>query len=274
MNKLKFQFSSEQLELLIAFEMTGSLSELSSFVHKDASVVSRNLQRISEIAPVLVKKNRRWELTDLGRSLNFESKKFILFIDEKLEKEKIKKVDKSLLLDNTLLVLVNTQKALLDSSSHRNVILNIEKILNYWRKTNRPVVYVRHSSEKPASLFYTGSESFEFISELSPGPGEPTFEKTKSSITTSSSFNLFMNDGSYTNVVLVGFTGNDCIDSSARHLAEDGLDVVVVSDATASLDVTGIDGRLHTSDRVHSLTMANIQAQSAQVVQTNVLLQS
>lgn len=273
MSKLKFLFSSEQLELLIAFEMTGSLSELSSYVHKDASVVSRNLQRISEIAPVLIKKNRRWELTDLGRSLNIESKKFILSVNEMLEKTKTEKMNNRLLLDNTLLILVNTQKALLDGSNNKKVVLNIEKILNYWRQTNRPMAHVRHASEKPTSLFFTGSKSFEFISELSPQIGEPLFEKTKSSVTTSSSFNLFMNEGNYTSVVLVGFTGNDCIDISARHLAEAGLDVVVVSDATASLDVTGIDGRLHTSDRVHSLTMANIQAQSAQVVQTNVLLQ-
>jgi len=69
-------------------------------------------------------------------------------------------------------------------------------------------------------------------------------------------------------VVLAGFTANECIDATARDANAAGLDVFVVGDATASFDLRGPDGRLLAAERVHALTLANLNAFVAEVVQT------
>lgn len=65
----RFAVSSEQCELLAAFEATGSLIELARWAGRDASVMSRQLQAIARAAPVLEKSQGRWRLTKVGVEL-------------------------------------------------------------------------------------------------------------------------------------------------------------------------------------------------------------
>lgn len=65
-----FGLSSEQCELLLAFEAAGTVTELSRWASRDISVISRQLQRIAEMAPVLEKNQGKWRLSELGRALN------------------------------------------------------------------------------------------------------------------------------------------------------------------------------------------------------------
>ncbi len=55
MSYLRFALTSEQLELLLAFENATSLGHLAELIARDPSVVSRNLQRVAESYPVLKK---------------------------------------------------------------------------------------------------------------------------------------------------------------------------------------------------------------------------
>ncbi len=65
-----FHLSSEDCEILLAFEEAGSLQVLSEKMLKDVSVLSRNLKNISLKAPVLEKLAGRWVLTRQGLELN------------------------------------------------------------------------------------------------------------------------------------------------------------------------------------------------------------
>jgi DNA-binding transcriptional LysR family regulator len=62
----RFALSSEQCEVLAAFEIAGSLVSLSRAMRRDVSVLSRSLQAIAAAAPVLEKAQGRWRLTELG----------------------------------------------------------------------------------------------------------------------------------------------------------------------------------------------------------------
>ncbi len=53
----------------MAFEQAGSLLELAKLRHRDVSVVSRQLQSISNEASVLQKDRGRWKLTPLGQQI-------------------------------------------------------------------------------------------------------------------------------------------------------------------------------------------------------------
>jgi DNA-binding transcriptional LysR family regulator len=65
-----FQLSSDDCEILLAFEDAGSLQVLSEKMLKDISVLSRSLKNISLKAPVLEKLSGRWVLTRQGAELN------------------------------------------------------------------------------------------------------------------------------------------------------------------------------------------------------------
>ena len=51
----KFPISSDQLELLLAFENAGSLEELSDAMAKDPSVISRRLKDLANLVPAQMK---------------------------------------------------------------------------------------------------------------------------------------------------------------------------------------------------------------------------
>ncbi len=69
-NGVSFGLTSEQCELLLSFEMAGSLAQLGALVRRDVSVVSRALQKIAQTVPVLEKNQGKWRLSPLGRDIN------------------------------------------------------------------------------------------------------------------------------------------------------------------------------------------------------------
>lgn len=66
----RFPLSSQDCEILLAFEARKSLQSLAESMAKDISVVSRNLKAISERAPVIEKQSGKWMLTPQGIALN------------------------------------------------------------------------------------------------------------------------------------------------------------------------------------------------------------
>ncbi len=70
MNRKKFLLTSEELELLMAFETNRSLEQLSLTLGRDPTVISRALKRIASKAPVIEKLAGRWSITPMGRKMN------------------------------------------------------------------------------------------------------------------------------------------------------------------------------------------------------------
>lgn len=266
MENVSQPFSAEQLKLLIHFEAAESLLELAQLLHKDQSVVSRNLQSLADVAPVIEKVNRRWMLTDLGRKVISESRQFNSKINQMLASRN--KTENHLLKPNSLLLLINPQMAMIAARSGGRALENMKKLLHNWRAENRPVIFVRHGSQKSESVFNSANSSFEFIPGLEPRSIEPSFIKFRSSVLSSNEVLNLLNEKNFANLFLIGFTGSDCIEASARDLTESAFSTYVVSDASSSLDILGPDGKLHLAERVHSLSMANINAYSAKVILT------
>ena len=88
----RFKFSTEELELLSAFEQLPSLEAVSNSLGKDPTVVSRMLKRIAEKSPVLEKVSGRWKITDTGRKLNSITKDLCNCQNAILEEEVILRI--------------------------------------------------------------------------------------------------------------------------------------------------------------------------------------
>lgn len=66
----RFPLTSDDCELLLEFENSGSIEKTAYAVFKDASGVSRQFAKIMEKYPALEKRAGRWVLTEIGKRLN------------------------------------------------------------------------------------------------------------------------------------------------------------------------------------------------------------
>lgn len=270
MERKSFLLSSDQLELLLAFEECMGLSALAESMGRDPSVVSRGLQRIAEDHPVLVKVKGRWELTPLGCQVNAATKEAILSYRKLLSKKpKYKTIEKSLS-EKSVLIIINAQIGLLDATqpdrNNTEAEKNILNLLNYWRAQKKPVIHVKHVSDNAGSIFYRKSSGSELLPDLQANEGELIIEKTKSSAFTETDLEIRLKQIEPENLFLAGFTANECIDATARDASSLGFESYVVGDATAVFDMRSPNGKLLRADRVHRLTLANIDAFYAKVI--------
>jgi nicotinamidase-related amidase len=269
---VKFPLTSDQMQLLVAFEQCGSLSKLAQLLAKDPSVISRNLQRLAEAAPVIIKTDGRWQIAPLGREI---SKRALVFHDELHALLKIQhdgSPHKEILSANTAFLVINAQKGLsFGTSSGRSnpkAEENVLKLLKAFRGANRLIVHIRHVSPHIGSVFHTESRGIEFIDGLGPIGNEVIVDKHKSSGFVDTSLLNMLTTKAVETIVIAGFTANDCLDATARQAGDLGFESIVVGDATATFDLQGPDGKLHLAERVHALTLANLNAHVAKVITT------
>lgn len=271
MNRMPFLLSSDQLELLIAFEKSEGLNKLAEMMGRDPSVISRSLQKMAEEYPVLIKVKGRWELTPLGRQVNELSTQFILDQNKllHLKKNKIENAHYKIN-EQTVLVVINAQMGLLDSTqegrNNSQAEKNIAKILEYWRKNKMPIIHVRHSSENAESFFYKKSDGYDFLPECTPLEGEEIIDKTHSSAFTNTILESTLKKIGATQILLVGFTANECIDATAKDAATLNFSTLVAGDATSMFDMRNHEGKLIKAERLHKLTLANINAYWGKVI--------
>lgn len=266
------------MELLLAFEASGSLDKLADAMAKDSSVISRNLQKLSQEFPVLIKASGRWRITPFGRQINNLSRQFLTSVDD-LTSEVSKNKNTfgtSKVPEHSLLVVINAQKALYDPAqgrrSNSDAEKNIERMLEFWRKKKRPIIHVKHVSDNPASLFYRKIPGVDFIPNLSPKNQELIIEKSKASAFTGTNLQKLIGQLKTEALVLVGFTGGECIDATARQSSDLGFHTFVVGDATATFDIVGPKNKLHKADKVHKSTLAALHALFAEVLETDAII--
>lgn len=277
MGHLRFALTSEQLELLLAFEKAIGLGHLAELMARDPSVVSRNLQRIAESYPVLKKVKGRWELTPLGVQVNQRTR---IYLEDQTklfsELEVHKKITSPEIPDDAVLIVINAQNGLLDATCEgRNNLeaeKNIARILEYWRSKRRRIVHVKHVSDKVESVFFRQSAGCSFLNWAQPKENEVIVEKMKSSAFAGTNLAAILNKESASNMVLVGFTASECIDATAKDAAAMGFNAFVVGDGTATFDLRDQTGKLIKADRIHRLVLININAFYAKVVNTNDVL--
>lgn len=276
-DRLKFILNSDQLELLLAFENAKGLSHLAELMARDPSVVSRNLQKIAEDYPVLKKVKGRWEITPLGVQINQQTQAY-LEQQIKLVSNTVsnKKKKSSLHMDDSILIVVNAQNGLLDATqegrNNSEAEKNIARLLDHWRAKKRRIIHVKHVSDNPESIFFRHSAGCDFLKAVEPQGSEVIIEKSKSSAFADTSLEAILNKESCSSILLVGFTANECIDATARDAAAMEFETFVVGDGTATFDLRDQSGKLVKADRIHRLTLLNINAFHAKVINTNEVL--
>lgn len=274
----RFALSSEQCELLLAFEGAASLNELARKMGRDASVVSRQLKQLVDSAPVLVKEKGRWELSDLGRQINQWSRSALSVQSKLLSQENQRLSQKRVpsLRERPCLVLVGVQKGFDDpywgGRSRHEAEERIKELLGFWRGKKLPVVHLKHGSEEPGSSLRKGSVGAEFKKGLEPIESEMVFQKSRNSGFVDTELKSYLDREKIQTVVLVGFSLNHCVDATARSASDLGFVVYLVADAAVTFERIGPDGQRIGADQLESSILANLNQEFAAVIQSAELL--
>jgi nicotinamidase-related amidase len=149
---------------------------------------------------------------------------------------------------------------------------NIAKLLKTWRGTKRPIIHVRHMSRLPDSPLRPNQPGNEIKDSVRPLSGETILEKSVNSSFIGTNLEKTLRKSKIKTLVIAGINTNHCVSTTARMAGNLGFKTYVVSDATATFDMRGPDGKLHLAEEMHSVGLTELHGEFATVADTSSLL--
>ena len=145
-------------------------------------------------------------------------------------------------------------------------------LLAAWRSAGAPLVHVQHLSVRPDSVFRPGQQGVELKDEVQPAPGEPLFQKRANCAFIGTTLEAHLRERGISHLVVAGMMTDHCVSATTRVAADLGFDVTVVSDATATFERTGPDGRHYSADQIHNVELASLHQEFAAIRTTREVL--
>jgi nicotinamidase-related amidase len=176
---------------------------------------------------------------------------------------------------HTALIVVDVQKAFdeFEAAGRRrnnaDAVARISELLAAFRAKGAPIIHVRHASRRPTSRFAPDQPGHAVKDEAREQAGEPVIVKQVNSSFIGTDLERRLREKDIGHVVIVGATTNHCVETTARMAGNLGFDAKLVRDATWTFDLAGIDGEPIPAERVHAMTLANLQGEFAEIVTTS-----
>lgn len=150
---------------------------------------------------------------------------------------------------------------------------HIARLLKGWRETGRPVFHVQHMSTSESSPLHPARDGNQIKDLVQPLPGEPLIQKTVNSSFIGTNLESLLRQSQCETLVIAGLTTNHCVETTTRMAGNLGFNTFLVSDATATFNRIGLDGRNYTADEIHAMSLSNINGEFATIVCTDELLE-
>jgi len=170
------------------------------------------------------------------------------------------------------LLLIDIQQGLDDprygARNNPDAERRIAELLKTWRARSLPVVHVQHMSVEPTSPLRSSEPGNVFKPEARPLVGEPVFQKNVNSAFIGTELEAHLRERGIDSLVMIGITTDHCVSTTARMGANLGFNVVVVSDATATFERRGPDGKHYSAEVIHGAELASLHGEFATVKTT------
>jgi nicotinamidase-related amidase len=148
----------------------------------------------------------------------------------------------------------------------------IADLLAGWRRTHRPIIHVQHRNPKVGSLFHSDAPGFQVKFEARPEEGEPVLFKSVNSGFIGTDLEERLRARGASTLVIAGITTDHCVSTTTRMAGNLGFEAYIVSDATATFDRVGPDGRHFTAEQMHDTALASLNGEFATVADTATVL--
>jgi nicotinamidase-related amidase len=149
---------------------------------------------------------------------------------------------------------------------------NCRKILDYFRSKSWPLFHIQHCSRNPDSPLYPGKEGQGIKAIVTPLPGETVIKKKTNSAFVDTPLADLLKSAGLTGLIVIGLTTDHCVSATVRSAADLGYSTTLVADACATYAKTGVDGQVFSAEVVHSVALASLQGEFAQIRNTDSLL--
>lgn len=148
---------------------------------------------------------------------------------------------------------------------------NAGKLLKLWRKNELPIFHIQHCSSMPTSLLNETNKGNEFKDVVKPVGEEPIIKKNVNSAFIGTDLKKRLDNEKITKLVIVGLTTDHCVSTTTRMAGNFGFDTFLVSDATATFNKKGLDGKNFSAELIHETALASLNGEFATVVTTDFL---
>lgn len=176
----------------------------------------------------------------------------------------------------TALIIIDMQNCMADpAAGQRNnpdAERRIADLLAAWRRTEAPIVHVRHISRSSRSLFSPGQRGAAFQDAFLPLDGEHVVEKNVPDCFIHSGLERWLHVRGIGRLVMVGVSTNNSVGASVRTASNLGFDVRVVSDATFAFAKRDYGGTPRSADDVHLMALADLDGEYAAVIDSAAVL--
>jgi nicotinamidase-related amidase len=135
-----------------------------------------------------------------------------------------------------------------------------------------PIFHVIHGSQDPNSKLHQSHPGFQIKEALKPIGDELLIIKNVNSAFIATTLKDDLESRNINKLVIVGLTTNHCISTTTRLAANLGFDAQLVADATATFGRKGINRETFSSEIIHQTTLANLQEEFAEIINTDMLL--
>ncbi len=174
--------------------------------------------------------------------------------------------------DKPALILIDIQKGFEDIDywgGHRNnpgAEANARKLLDFWRLNNLPVFHTQHCSVNPKSKLVEGQSGNEIMEIVKPAPGEVIIKKNVNSAFIGTDLKQQLDNANIKKLVVAGLTTDHCVSTTVRMAANFGFETYLVSDASATFDKLGPDGKKYSAEQIHDTSLAVLHQEFAFII--------
>ncbi|MEM7067285.1 MAG: isochorismatase family protein [Pseudomonadota bacterium] len=149
---------------------------------------------------------------------------------------------------------------------------NISRLMAAFRNKGDAVIHVHHHGRDTDDPFFSEAPGAAVQPVAAPADGEAVYVKHGSSAFIGTTLEADLRAAGIERVVTCGATANHCAESATRMASNLGFDTVYTADAVWAYAATGPDGVAHTAEQIHSVSMATLQGEFANVLTTDEVL--
>ncbi|MEL0622640.1 cysteine hydrolase family protein [Marinomonas arenicola] len=147
-----------------------------------------------------------------------------------------------------------------------NAEQDIAELLAHWRVHHAPIVHVRHLSLEPESLFWLEQDGALFQDVFQPLSHEMVIDKSVPDAFTHSNLAVWLQEKGIKDLVVVGVSTNNSVESTVRTAGNLGFNTYVVQEACFAFAKADFNGYERSADEVHAMSLANLDGEYATVI--------
>ena len=135
-----------------------------------------------------------------------------------------------------------------------------------------PVFHVQHVTPAGTPIFAEDGETVNFHTDIQPADSHTVVRKSSVSVFPTTDIDAQLKAKGITTLIVSGLMTHACVAGATRDAVPLGYDVIVASDACATRDLTGADGKTVPHDVLHQASLVSLSDTFADVQTTASIL--